>query len=101
MKIFEDCIGLVDICEVIDWIDLDIVQVFGCCMDYVKVVLCFKVSEVVILVFEWVVVMFFECVCWVEENGFDVFFVEGLFVQIIYWYIVEQIKYWCQIWGVV
>lgn len=89
MKILDVCMGLFDICEVIDCLDVDIIDVFGWCMQYVKVVLCFKLDEVSIVVLEWVVVMLFDWCCWVEQVGFDVDYVEMLFVQFIVWYIVQ------------
>ena len=95
MKTPEDCTGLADIREAIDRIDLDIVQALGRRMDYVKAASRFKGQrggdsgterrrDAP------------QRARWAEENGLDAPFVEGLFAQIIHWYIAEQIKYWRQ-----
>lgn len=96
MKTPEDCTGLADIREAIDRIDLDIVQALGRRMDYVKAASRFKASEAAIPAPERVAAMLPERARWAEENGLDAPFVEGLFAQIIHWYIAEQIKYWRQ-----
>ena len=76
-------------------IDLDIVQALGRRMDYVKAASRFKASEAAIPAPERVAAMLPSAPAG-PRNGLDAPFVEGLFAQIIHWYIAEQIKYWRQ-----
>lgn len=96
MKNPEDCTSLADIRQAIDHIDQDIIQALGRRMDYVKAASAFKASEAAIPAPERVAAMLPERARWAQENDLDGLFIEGLFRQIIHWYIAEQIKYWRQ-----
>ncbi|WP_353980208.1 isochorismate lyase [Salinicola endophyticus] len=96
MQPAEECTSLTDIRQAIDRIDRDIIQTLGRRMDYVKAASCFKSSEAEIPAPERVAAMLPERARWALESGLDAAFIESLFVQIIHWYIDQQIEYWRQ-----
>ncbi|WIX32335.1 isochorismate lyase [Salinicola sp. JS01] len=96
MKIPEACSSLADIRDAIDRIDHEIIEALGRRMDYVKAASRFKESESAIPAPERVAAMLPQRAAWAREHGLDADFIENLFVQVIHWYIDQQIDYWRQ-----
>lgn len=96
MKEPDDCGSLADIREAIDRIDEDIIRALGRRMGYVKAASRFKPTEASIPAPERVAAMLPERARWARENGLDPLFIQGVFSQLIDWYIAEQVKHWQQ-----
>ncbi|CAN1600430.1 isochorismate lyase [Pseudomonas sp. B21-028] len=96
MKTPENCSGLEDIRQAIDTLDQRIVDALGLRMRYVKAASAFKPDQASIAAPERVAAMLPQRRQWAENVGLDGEFVEGLFNQVIHWYIAEQTAYWLQ-----
>ncbi|WP_323990505.1 isochorismate lyase [Pseudomonas canadensis] len=96
MKTPEHCTGLSDIREAIDSLDQQIIETLGLRMQYVKAASVFKPDQASIAAPERVAAMLPQRRQWAQEAGLDGEFIEGLFNQIIHWYIAEQTAFWLQ-----
>jgi len=96
MKNPENCSDLADIRHAIDALDQQIVDALGLRMQYVKAASAFKPDQPSIAAPERVAAMLPQRRQWAQNVGLDGEFVEGLFNQIIHWYIAEQTAYWLQ-----
>lgn len=100
MKTPENCSALADIRQAIDTLDQQIVEALGLRMQYVKAASAFKPDQSSIAAPDRVAAMLPQRRQWAEDVGLDGEFIEGLFKQIIHWYIAEQTAYWLQNKGV-
>lgn len=96
MKTPEHCTGLSDIREAIDSLDQQIIEALGLRMQYVKAASAFKPDQASIAAPERVAAMLPQRRQWAQTAGLDAEFIEGLFNQIIHWYIAEQTAFWLQ-----
>ena len=94
MKTPEHCTGLHDIRHAIDSLDQQIIDALGLRMQYVKSASAFKPDQASIAAPERVAAMLPQRRQWAQEAGLDGEFIEGLFNQIIHWYIAEQTAFW-------
>ncbi|WP_301281585.1 isochorismate lyase [Pseudomonas kilonensis] len=92
----DECENLADIRRAIDGLDEHIIRAMGQRMLYVRSASHFKPSESSIPAPARVAEMLPQRRKWAEEAGLDGDFVQGLFSQIINWYIAEQVGYWRQ-----
>ena len=96
MKTPEHCTGLSDIRHAIDSLDQQIIDALGLRMQYVKAASAFKPDQTSIAAPERVAAMLPQRRQWAQAVGLDGEFIEGLFNQIIHWYIAEQTAFWLQ-----
>lgn len=96
MKTPHDCTSLTDIRHAIDSLDRQIIDTLGLRMQYVKAASAFKPNQASIAAPDRVAAMLPDRHRWAQEVGLDGEFIEGLFNQIIHWYIAEQTAYWLQ-----
>ncbi|QLG95467.1 isochorismate lyase [Pseudomonas yamanorum] len=96
MKTPDHCTGLSDVRLAIDTLDQQIIDALGLRMQYVKAASQFKPDQASIAAPERVAAMLPQRREWAQAVGLDGEFVEGLFNQIIHWYIAEQTAFWLQ-----
>ncbi|WP_420233016.1 isochorismate lyase [Pseudomonas sp. ABY48] len=96
MKTPAHCTGLPDIRHAIDTLDRQIIDALGLRMQYVKAASSFKPDQASIAAPDRVAAMLPQRRRWAQEVGLDGEFIEGLFNQIIHWYIAEQTAFWLQ-----
>ncbi|OLF53561.1 isochorismate lyase [Pseudomonas chlororaphis] len=96
MKTPQTCSDLSDIRHAIDTLDRQIIDALGLRMQYVKAASAFKPDQASIAAPDRVAAMLPQRRQWAEEVGLDGEFIQGVFNQIIHWYIAEQTAYWLQ-----
>lgn len=96
MKTPHDCTGLNDVRHAIDTLDQQIIDTLGLRMQYVKAASQFKPDHASIAAPDRVAAMLPQRRKWAQDVGLDSEFIEGLFNQIIHWYIAEQTAFWLQ-----